>query len=154
MSYLKTPIYLSNAQLMKISKAKQENNQVNIRIDVNKKPNYDAYLTKTQNEKLMKNKKINQNFEITLSKTQLSKTGGFVVSVPLLLAGIGAAASAAGASAGIVKAVNEKKHQKNTEKEQARHNKEMEKLLKNTKSLNLGKKSNGKGVYLPKKNYQ
>ncbi len=78
----------------------------------------------------------------------MSKNGGFIITIPTLLAGIGAAASMAGAAGGIAKAVNDKKHNDRTESEAKRHNKEVENLLKATKAMKIS----GKGAYLPKKN--
>lgn len=60
----------------------------------------------------------------------MSKNGGFIITIPTLLAGLGAAASMAVAAGGITKAVNVKKHNDKTESEAKRHNKEMEKYLK------------------------
>jgi hypothetical protein len=84
----------------------------------------------------------------------MSKNGGFVVTIPAFLAAIGAAASVAGASGGIAKAVNDEKHNDKTESEAKRHNKEVENLFKATKAMKIGKGSpkTGFGAYLPKKN--
>ena len=56
----------------------------------------------------------NENFILSLSQSQVRKMtekfGGFVITLPAILAGIWALDGTAGASAGIVKAVNDKKH--------------------------------------------
>jgi hypothetical protein len=105
------------------------------------------YLTQTQVNSLNQAKSNGVSKDIKLSKSQL-KYGGFIITVPTLLAGIGAAANMAGAAGGITKAVLDKKHNDKIEKENQRHNKEVEKLLKKTKTLNL---SSGKGAYLPRR---
>jgi hypothetical protein len=58
------------------------------------------------------------------------------------LAGIGAAASMAGAAGGIAKAVNDKKYNDKMESEAKRHTKKVGNLLQ---------ASAGKGAYLPRK---
>ena len=94
----------------------------------------------------------------SISKYISHKNGGFVVTIPAILAALGAAASVAGAAGGVAKAVNDKKHNDRTESEAKRHNKEDENLLKATKAMKIGKgaylpgaKRNGKGAFLPKR---
>ena len=72
------------------------------------------------------------------------KSGGFIITIPTLLAGIGAVASMAGAAGGIAKAVNDKKHNDKMESEAKRHNKKVENLL-------LANTNTRKGAYLPRK---
>ena len=143
-SYQKTPGFLTDYQLKKL----KSNEACSIRLDPNKKANHSLFLTKTQVNQLNKAKSAGTSKEIKLSKTQMSKNGGFIITIPTLLAGIGAAASMAGAAGGIAKAVNDKKHNDRTELEAKRHNKEVENLLKATKAMKIS----GKGAYLPKKN--
>ncbi len=147
-NYVKTPVFLTQYQLKKL----KSNEPCTLRIDPNKKANVELILTQTQINQLKKAKSAGTTKEIKLSKTQMSKNGGFVITIPTLLAGIGAAASVAGAAGGITKAVNDKKQNEKTESEVKRHNKEMKKILKATKSLKIGKAKQGSGVYLPKKN--
>lgn len=127
MVYIRHNVHLSENQLKKLNTASKAKRSVSIRIDPTIRSNYQLYLTSRQIEKLKKNRPV----DITLSKTQLQKNGGFIFSVPAILAGIGAAASVATGAANIVKAVNEKKHQKKVE------------------SILRGKK--GLGVYIPGK---
>ena len=108
----------------------------------------------------------NENFILNLSQSQVRKTtdkfGGFVITLPAVLGAIGAIAGTAGATSGIVKAVNDKTHQNNSEREQLRHNiimeaeqKKMAKALVQSKGgsgLYL-KQSEGKGLFF-KKNYK
>jgi hypothetical protein len=142
-NYVKTPVYLTDYQLRKL----KSNEPCSIRIDPAKKSNHHLFLTQTQVNQLNKAKSSGTTKDVKLSKTQLSKNGGFIITIPALLAGIGAAASMAGAAGGIAKAVNDKKHNDKTESEAKRHNKEVENLLKATKAMKIGK-----GAYLPKKN--
>jgi hypothetical protein len=115
-------------------------------------------LTQRQLVKIHKN----QNFILKLSQSQVRKMtekfGGFVITLPAILGAIGAIAGTAGASAGIVKAVNDKTHQKKSEKEQLRHNqimeaeqKKMAKALIQSRGSGLYlKQSEGKGLLLKK----
>jgi hypothetical protein len=141
--YIKTPVSLTESQLKKL----KSGHPVTFRTDPSKPPNHELYLTQTQVNSLNKAKSNGVSKDIKLSKSQL-KYGGFTITVPTLLAGIGTAASMAGAAGGITKAVLDKKHNDKIEKQNQRHNKEVEKLLKKTKTLNL---SSGKGAYLPRR---
>lgn len=151
-NYVKTPVFLTSYQLKKL----KSNEACTLRIDPNKKPNAELILTQTQVNQLNKAKSSGSTKEIKLSKTQMTKNGGFVITIPAILAAIGAAASVAGAAGGVAKAVNDKKHNDKTESEAKRHNKEVENLLKATKAMKIGKgaylpKKNGKGAFLPKR---
>jgi hypothetical protein len=84
------------------------------------------FLTQTRVNQLNKAKSSGSTKDVKLSKTQLSKNGGFIITIPAILAAIGAAASMAGAAGGIAKAVNDKKHNIKTESKTKRHNKEVE----------------------------
>ena len=63
-------------------------------------------------------------------KNQQEKKGGILPLLPIILGGLAAAGSLAGGTAGVVKAVNDKKAQDEAMKEERRHNKEIEKLAK------------------------
>ena len=76
------------------------------------------------------------------------KFGGFIITLPAVLGAIGAIAGTAGATSGIVKAVNDNKHQTKSEKEQLRHNKIMEAEQK--KMAKALVQSRGSGLYLKK----
>ena len=136
MSYLKHSVYLTEFQLNKLKSAAKHSEPVSIDIDPSKKPNFELYLTQRQINKLKKGIPARLN----ISKTQIKHNGGFLFSVPAIIAGIGALASATSAAAAVAKSVNAKKHQSKTETEQRRHNLEMEKLLKSKSGL---------GAYLP-----
>jgi hypothetical protein len=103
-------------------------------------------LTERQLNKINKN----LNFILNLSQSQVRKMtekfGGFVITLPAILGAIGAVAGTAGASAGIVKAVNDKAHQKKSEKEQLRHNQIMEAEQK--KMAKALVQARGSGLYL------
>lgn len=78
--------------------------------------------------------------------TDEAKRGGFIFTVPALLAGLGAAGSLAGGAAGIATAVNKSKAAKQLLAETKRHNKAME--AKAGKGLFLKPAKKGKGLYL------
>ena len=149
MSYIKHGVNLSENQLSKLRSAAKSKQAVKIRIDPTLKTNHQLYLTATQINKLKDGKPHDLNF----SKTQLVKNGGFVISVPLLLAGIGAAASAATAASNIAKTVQAKKAAKKRETEQKRHHAAIETYLK-AKGQGVflpSMRKKGKGAYIPKK---
>ena len=83
-------------------------------------------LTDRQLNKINKN----ENFILNLSQSQVRKItekfSGFIITLPAVLGAIGAIAGTAGATSGIVKVVNDNKHQTKSEKEQLKHNKIME----------------------------
>ena len=137
-TYINSPIHLTESQLRKL----KLNEPCIVRIDPSKKANHHLLLTHTQVNQLNNAKSAGTSKDLKISKTQLDKNGGFIITIPTLLAGIGAAASMAGAAGGIAKAVNDKKHNDKMESEAKRHNKKVENLLL---------ASSGKGVYLPKK---
>ena len=137
MSFIKHNVYLTDFQLNKLRLAAKKKEQVHLDINPNNKPNFELYLTQRQITKLNKGKTA----RINLSKSQLVKNGGFIFTIPTILAGIGALAGVTSAASAVAKAVNAKKHENRTELEQKRHNAEMEKLLS---------KKTGLGPYLPK----
>lgn len=75
-----------------------------------------------------------------------AKKGGFIFTLPTILAGIGAAGSLAGGAASIANAVNKSKAQEKQLVEIQRHNKAME--TKSGKGLFLKPSLKGKGLYL------
>ncbi|GFX21312.1 uncharacterized protein TNCV_2252591 [Trichonephila clavipes] len=85
--------------IAKLKSAYRKGEEVSLQIDKTKTPNYDMHLTPTQITQIGKGKRI------TISKTQLKKTGGFLPFLapflPALIAGakalaLGAASGAAG----------------------------------------------------------
>lgn len=155
MSYIKHDVYLTDGQMEKLRAAAKAGTSVTIRIDPTVRANRHLYLTATQIKKL---KSSQAPKDIKISKTQLIKNGGFIISIPALLAGLGAAAGIAGSAAGVARAVNAKKHEAKMEAEAARHNKNVEAMLKKAASgkgaflprVSL-KKERGRGAYLPRK---
>ena len=91
-------------------------------------------LTETQIKKLNKSKKEKKGLRLQLKFEQI-KQGGFL---PLLFAGIGAASALAGGVSAIANTIIERNHEKAVEKEQERHNKEIEKIIKDVKTLHVG----------------
>ena len=75
-----------------------------------------------------------------------AKKGGFIFTVPALLAGLGAAGSLAGGAAGIATAVNKTKAANKLLEETKRHNKAME--AKSGKGIFLRQPPKGKGLHL------
>ena len=147
-TYINSPIHLTESQLRKL----KLNEPCIVRIDPSKKANHHLLLTQTQVNQLNNAKSAGTSKDLKISKTQLEKNGGFIITIPTLLAGIGAAASMAGAAGGIAKSVNDKKHVK-VESEAKQHNKKVENLLQasSEKGAYLPKKS-AKGVFLPRRN--
>jgi hypothetical protein len=146
-SYVRTTVYLSDNQLSKIRTAAKAGREVTIRIDPGKRSNQTLYLTATQ---ARKTRTSNTPVNIKLSKSQLGKQGGFIFTIPALLAGIGAAAGTASAAAGIAKAVQSNKHNKKIESETRRHNVVVEKLMQAKRGGGGKKKSvRGTGVFVP-----
>ena len=137
MSFIKHNVYLTDFQLNKMRLAAKKKVPVHLDINPNQKSNFELYLTQRQITKLNKGK----NARIKLSKSQLVKNGGFIFTIPALLAGISTIAGVTSAASAVAKAVNAKKHENQTELEQKRHNAEMEKLLQ---------KKTGLGPYLPR----
>lgn len=91
-------------------------------------------LTNTQINMLKKAKKENKEVRLELEFNQI-KEGGFL---PLLFGGIAAAAAAAQGGSAIWDSYSETKHKKAMEKETIRHNQELEKIIKNVKTLHIG----------------
>lgn len=140
--YVKTRVHLSEGQLSKLRLAAKKNTSVHVDIDPKLVSNFDLYLTSRQVNKFNKGKP----FRLTLSGSQLSRNGGFIFSIPALIAGI---ASLAGAASGIAKAVNEKKHQNAVEEEMKRHNTSVENLLKAKDAT-----TSGSGAFLMKREFR
>jgi hypothetical protein len=155
MSYIRHDVYLTDGQMDKLRAAAKAGDSATVRIDPTVRPNRHLYLTATQIKKL---KATQTPKDIKLSKTQLIKNGGFIISIPALLAGLGAAAGIASGAAGVARAVNTKKHESKMEAEAARHNKNVESMLRKAAAgkgaflprVSL-KKEYGRGVYLPRK---
>lgn len=91
-------------------------------------------LSDRQIAKLNKAKSLKKGVRIEITYNQI-KTGGFL---PLLFAGIGALSALAGGASAIANSYNDYKHKKVEEQEVERHNKEMEKLIANTKKVTIG----------------
>jgi len=135
MVYVRHAVHLTENQIKKIQSSIKKNKSVTIRIDPSIRANRHLYLTDRQ----IKSLKGGKPKDITLSMTQLKKNGGFIFSIPAILAGIGAAAGIASSAANIARVVNQKKHESKMEIAAKKQNQAIQKLLK------------GKGVYLPGK---
>jgi len=91
-------------------------------------------LTDTQINRLKKAKQENKEVRLELEFKQI-KEGGFL---PHLFGGIAAAAAAAQGGSAIWDSYTESKHKKAMEKETIRHNQEVEKIIYNVKTLQIG----------------
>ena len=151
MVFMRHTVHLTDGQIEKLRSGAKKKESTTLTIDPTIRGNFQLYLTQTQINKLKKGSPA----KVTLSKTQLTKNGGFIFTIPAILAGIGAAASIASAGSAIARAVNTNKHEKAVEKEEVRHHKALEAPLKKAKTgkgAYLPKKAKeGKGAYLPKK---
>ena len=119
----------------KLRNAAKSKKPISISLNPRLKSNHHLYLTRQQAGKLGKKKSPTR---IKLSKTQLSKNGGFI-SIPIALGIASAIGSLAGGAATIAKTVNTKKHQS-----------KIEKLLQATKR-GKGIKKRGRGAFLPRR---
>ena len=92
MSYIRKRVYLSDAQKSKLKTALLNQQNVTLRINRYATPNYEMFLTPTQIVRIGNDK------QISVSKNQLIKNGGFLpFLLPLLAAlGTGVASGAAG----------------------------------------------------------
>ena len=92
MRYIKKKIYLSDSQKIKLKNALSRQENLTLRIKKYAPPNHEMYLTPTQIARIIRGK------EITISKTQLKKNGGFLPFLMPLLAALdtGVASGAAG----------------------------------------------------------
>ena len=89
------------------------------------------YVMSKNNKYMIKGKCLKcKNKKSTFISGEQAKKGGFIFSVPALLAGIGAAGSLAGAASGITTAINKKKSDDKALAEQKRHNLAMENAIK------------------------
>ena len=109
-------------------------------------------LTKTQKNKVLKSLNLQHGVDLKLSKFQLQKLtkhGGFLPLLPLIMAGIGAIGSLAAGGAQIAKAVNQSKTNTNLLNETKRHNEMIENKLITGKGCDkkykVCKTCNGKG---------
>lgn len=69
------------------------------------------------------------------------KTGGILPLIPLIIGAITAAGTVAGGAAGIAKAVDDKKAHDNRQREQERHNRELEQIARGNGNLKSSIKS-------------
>jgi len=124
-AYLKKKVYLSSSQIEKLNNAILSKSSVTLRINPKLKGNKEILITPTQARKFSDR----DIFHLTLSKSQINsmiKHGGFIFSLPTLLAGATALGSLAGSASAIAKTINENKIAKKRLREEKRHNKEME----------------------------
>jgi hypothetical protein len=159
-SYKQYKLDLTPFQQQKLKTAFNNRNPVSLQLKKEQYKNGTVPLLLTDRQLNKINK--NENFILKLSQSQVRKMtekfGGFVITLPAILGAIGAIAGTAGATSGIVKAVNDKTHQKKSEKEQLRHNqimeaeqKKMAKALVQSRGSGLYLKQEGKGLFLKKK---
>ena len=134
--YNEMKIYLTPNQIKKLKNAVNKKSFISFRINPKQRGNISLLLTQNQKAKLL----IGKPFNLKLSKSQviaLEKHGGFIITLPTLLAAATAIGSLAGGASAIAKTVNDKKAAQKQLEETRRHNLQLEK-----------KKTNGKGLFL------
>lgn len=134
--YNEMKIYLTPNQVKKLNNAVNKKSSISFRINPKQRGNISLLLTQTQKAKFL----IGKPFNLKLSKSQviaLAKHGGFIITLPTLLAAATAIGSLAGGASAIAKTVNDKKAAQKQLEETRRHNLQLEK-----------KKTNGKGLFL------
>ena len=133
---IKTKINLTEYQLKKIRNAYEKQIPVTIHLSykqISKKWWVWCTFNWNSKEKNRKNEELKKGVLLKLSYEQI-KTGGFL---PIVLAVLGALGGLAGGVAAITNAVKTAQHQ-SAEGEVKHHNKEMEKIAKNAKTLSIG----------------
>jgi hypothetical protein len=154
-------VTLTQGQKESLAKAARDGTSVALRLTVEQLQGGGDKLglKRRQITHLEKKKSSGTGTELAFSKTQMkqmTKKGG-ILPLPLILGGVGAAGSLAGASAGIAKAVEDAKANKRAQAEAERHNREVEVSLRGS-GLYLGRETHGSccpmckgsGVYLSK----
>ena len=157
--YIMHTIKLTEGQIRKLEQGWKFRAPTTIQLTGNGK-NYDFTLTQTQVNRIQK---TGGKCRLKISMAQLNafmksktKEGGFLPLIPLIIGGLTAAGTVAGASAGIADAVHNKKAQDKQIAEQKRHNKvkESEAAKLRDQIINLKGKQKvqlGHGFYLGKK---
>ncbi len=167
MSYVRHSVHLTEGQLSKLRSAAKNKEAVSIQINPQQQANHHLYLTRSQIARLKKGPS-----RITLSKSQLVRNGGFVVTIPMITAALAGLASVAGTASTVATAVNKKKALDKQLKQEAEHHRRLEAIKAKTGSgcgkkrgKKRGKKGKGvpkrgrgaakkgRGVYLPKRRY-
>ncbi|CAF3368036.1 unnamed protein product [Rotaria socialis] len=126
MSYIEKSVHLSQNQAKKLNTAVSKKSPVSFRIDPKKKGNINLLLTQTQINKISKLIPFDLKLSIAQVRALSSKQGGFIFSLPALLAAGTAIGSLASGAAAVAKTINEKKAKDKQLKEMERHNKELE----------------------------
>jgi len=151
MSYLKHEFKLSEDQVKKVVEAVTNTEAITLKLTPDKYTDgsIPLPLTKQDAQKITDNK----SFDYSLNKAKLQhmglepqKDGGFLPILPLILAGIGAVATATGAAAGVATAVINKKSNDTKQEEEGCHNLEMEKIARGGDGLYLNPYLKGDGL--------
>lgn len=125
MIYNEKKLYLTPNQVKNLNNAVNKKKSVSMRINPKQNGNIPILLTKTQVSKISKG--IPFNLKLSLAQVKaLAKHGGFLITLPTLLAAASAIGSLAGGASAIAKTVNDKKVADKKLKEQERHNRQME----------------------------
>lgn len=158
--YIPFGLTLSQGQKEILAKAVRDGAEVTLRLSVDQLHGEEKLgLTKRQIAHIMKKKGEGAGADIRFSKKQLkkiTKMGGILPLIPLILGGLSAAGALAGGAAGITKAVQDKQANDAANAEAARHNREVEAQLGS--GLYLGKRGGccpmcrGSGLFLGSKN--
>jgi len=132
--YFKHSFNISDGQIKTITESIKNNEPAIIKLS--KKTfingNIDLPLNKTDAKNVIANKGFIYNLNITKLKMLkvVEKDGGFFPLLLPILAAIGATGSVIGGTAGIVKAVSDKKINELKQQEEVRHNKEIETIAR------------------------
>src|SRR6201990_2279590 len=107
MTYMDMKVYLTPNQVKKLKNAINKKSSISFRINPKQKGNISLLLTQTQKDKFLKN--IPFNLKLSISQvTALAKHGGFLITLPTLLAAASAIGSLAGGASAIAKTVIDK----------------------------------------------
>ena len=150
-TYIEHKFNLSDNQRGKLGKAIKNKTSLKIRLSTNNlQGGIPLLLTKMQKANVLKAINNKNGIDLNLSKTQLDKLtkhGGFLPLLPLILGGISAIGSLAAGSSQIAKAVNQAKTNAQQLLETKRHNELMEAKM-GTGAYKKCNKCNGKGLFL------
>lgn len=124
--YIEKKLHLTPNQVKKLSNAVNKKSSISFRINPKQNGNIPILLTKSQISKISKGIPFNLKLSISQVKA-LAKHGGFLITLPTLLAAASAIGSLAGGASAIAKTVNDKKVADKKLKELERHNREIEK---------------------------
>ena len=154
-NYIEHKFNLSDNQKKKLGDALKNKKDLKLRLSSsNLVGDIPILLNKSQKTKVLKSLNMKHGCDLNLSKTQiqqLTKHGGFLPLLPLILGGLSAIGSLAAGGSQIAKAINQSKSNKLQLDETKRHNEMIENKLIKGSSYKVCKSCNGKGLFLGKR---